>query len=261
MARPDSGKQIRIWATRPAQQNSAWAQGLRDQGFWVVELPLLAIEPITEDSLVQAAKQKVMNFDQSHKVIFVSQNAASEAAQWLDNYWPQLPEGIQFFAVGSKTAECVQAALDVKVESASVAMNTEELLALQSLADVSDQKLLICRGVGGLPKLGLELEQRGARMDYCELYHRRLPKSSIDMAAVILAETGFRDLVPVFSGQALENLDAILEHLKTPKGTFDLIVPGERVANLARDMGYVHIHTAKNATQEVMLAAIANYIS
>ena len=101
----------RIWATRPAYQNAQWHESLVELGHPVVDLPLMMIEPVQDATEIQAVKNLILDFDQFHKVIFVSQNAVRETFAWLRDYWPQLPGGVEYFAVGRKTAEAVMAEL------------------------------------------------------------------------------------------------------------------------------------------------------
>src|SRR5688572_14531267 len=125
----------RIWATRPAHQNPSWIQSLRQFGLPVIDLPLMLIEPVTEPDELQAVKNLILDFDQFHKVIFVSQNAVREAFAWLRDYWPQLPVGVEYFAVGRKTAEAV-AAEGVAVVAGDKSMDSDELLQLPQLQNV-----------------------------------------------------------------------------------------------------------------------------
>ena len=143
---------------------------------------MTANNPTPTDSTVSADRPTlvlhtlVLDFDQFDKVIFVSQNAVEHAFNWLHDYWPQLPVGISYFAVGEKTAQALRAqGLSAQVASG---MTSEALLNLPALTEVWGQKILICRGRGGLPKLGENLHQRGARVRYLELYERLMPSDA-----------------------------------------------------------------------------------
>lgn len=257
MSSVPNGKAQRVWATRPAQQNSAWSELLRAQGFEVIETSLMAIEPITEPDDLQAIKNTILDFDQFQKVMFVSQNAVAAAFNWLETYWPQLPAGIHYYAVGKKTAEAVSQQ-GVSVVSADVTMNSEELLALPEMQDVWGQKVLVCRGKGGLPRFGDELKSRGAIVRYLELYQRKIPDNAESNVSAALEESSEWDIIPVFSGETLENLERIFKHCACDRRDMLLVVPGKRVAELAQKLGFTRVNVAANASEAAMMEAIVS---
>lgn len=244
----------RIWATRPTHQNGQWHESLAELGYPVVDLPLMMIEPVHEAAEMQAVKNLILDFDQFHKVIFVSQNAVREAFTWLRDYWPQLPEGLEYYAVGRKTAEAVMAE-HLPVANGTQAMDSDELLAMPQLQNVWGEKILICRGRGGLPRIGEVLHERGAIVRYCELYHRRLPPTAVTEAAPLMSGCA-ADIIPVFSGETLQNLVRVLDANGVAERNMILVVPGKRVTQSAGKLGFHHIVTAENATAGVMLAAV-----
>jgi uroporphyrinogen-III synthase len=91
--------------TRPEAQAAPWAEQLQVLGFRCARLNLLEISPVAEDDKIRAIKNKILDFDLYQKVIFVSQNAVDYGMGWLEDYWPQLPIGIDYFAVGATTAK------------------------------------------------------------------------------------------------------------------------------------------------------------
>lgn len=244
----------RIWATRPTHQNGQWHESLAELGYPVVDLPLMMIEPVHEAAEMQAVKNLILDFDQFHKVIFVSQNAVREAFTWLRDYWPQLPEGLEYYAVGRKTAEAVMAE-HLPVANGTQAMDSDELLAMPQLQNVWGEKILICRGRGGLPRIGEVLHERGAIVRYCELYHRRLPPAAVAEAVPLMSGCA-ADIIPVFSGETLQNLVRVMDANGVTERNMILVVPGKRVTQSAEKLGFRHIVTAENATAGVMLAAV-----
>ncbi len=249
-------KLTRVWATRPVRQNEGWCRALEGEGFDALKVSLMSIEPVGEPDHVSAVKRMILDFDENQKIIFVSQNSVRETFCWLHDYWPQLPMGIEYFAVGKKTADLVmKEGLDVV--ACSSAMNTDELLAMEALGDVKDQKVLICRGIGGLPRLGQVLEQRGAIVRYCELYARSLPGEAISDAALHLP-LNMNDAVVLFSGESLHNFMAVLDANACMHRGMQLVVPGERVLALAQSMGFTQVAMATNASTEEMLQALVS---
>lgn len=247
--------ETRIWATRPDHQNGVWRESLEQLGYPVIDLPLMMIEPVSAADEIQAVKNLILDFDQFNKVFFVSQNAVHEAFAWLRDYWPQLPLGVEYLAVGSKTAEAVMAE-GVPVVHGEQAMDTDELLALPELQNVWGQKVLICRGRGGFGRMGEVLQSRGAIVRYCELYHRRLPSNAIANAKPFLTTGCSSDVVPLFSGETLQNFVRILEANQVAERDMALVVPGKRVQQAADQAGFSRIFMVENATAPVMLTGV-----
>ncbi len=257
----DSPEPVRVLATRPEAQNQGWCELLARAGIATVAVPVLAIEPVQEPVRRQALKNLILDFDHFQKVVFVSQNAVRETFTWLDDYWPQLPSGIEYFAVGQKTAEALQER-GVAAISCHYSMDSEELLELTQLQQVQGQKILICRGCGGRPHLAVTLESRGARVTFGEFYHRKLPlEAAAKLQQSDFGRSGYRDILAAFSGESLNNLVAVLEAAQIPQWlTIPLVVPGERVAQLARELGFRRVITAVNATDSAMLEALQQWL-
>ncbi len=250
----------RVWATRPEAQNVSWAETLGRLGCRVEYVPLLSIEPVREPAAVQAVKELILNFDQFQKVIFVSLNAVEAAFAWLTDYWPQLPEGTQYFAVGRRTAEQADQ-WGITVNQPGQTMDSDALLAMPELQSVWGEKILICRGRGGLPRLGEVLHQRGAIVRYCELYERCLPSDAQQQVASILHQNPGdtrEHVIPLFSGETLQNLWRILQSLASDPRQFKVIVPGRRVADLAQSIGFGTVVCAYNASETSMLDALSS---
>lgn len=258
---------LRVLVTRPARQAETWCQMLRAEGAEVISIPLLELAPVSEPDQIRAIKNRILDFDLYQKAIFVSQNAVAHGMQWLEDYWPQLPTGIEYFAVGAATARAL-ADFGIRARDAGGAMNSEALLEAEELKTerVADQRILIFRGLGGRPHLGEVLSERGAQVDYCELYRRLMPEN----AAERLREASFNSLpeaslqvVALHSGESLHNYQRALEQIASENrpvaealANSALLVPGARVAQLARDLGFKKIIQAENATDTSMLAAL-----
>ena len=70
---------------------------------------MLSIEPVADAAECQAVKNIILDIDQYACAIFVSQNAVAYGCEWLDRYWPELPVGLTFLAVGATTAAKLRA--------------------------------------------------------------------------------------------------------------------------------------------------------
>jgi len=269
----DSPQDYCVVITRPEAQAAPWAEQLQTLGFNCARLNLLEISAVAEEDKIRAIKNKILDFDLYQKVIFVSQNAVEYGMGWLEDYWPQLPIGIDFFAVGATTAKKL-ASYGVAVQdlavSASGGMTSEDLLSAEHLQDVDGEKILIFRGCGGRGHLAEELRKRGAWVDYCELYERSLPIAAREQLLQLCAcaeATNAQMIVSLHSGESLQNLLAVLAHLTAPAHSAAcswmhnniLLVPSQRIVNAAQAAGFKRIICAENATDNAMTAALLDY--
>ncbi len=250
----------RILVTRPQPLADEWQNWLQRQGYDVQAIPVMALEALADFESEQRIKSVVLNLDQYQKAIFVSRNAVHYAAQWLEDYWPQWPIGLECLAVGRATADAL-APLDLPVAALGderSAMNSEHLLASSALSDVSGEKIAIFRGQGGRELMTQTLTQRGAWVEHCELYRRVVPEQSAPLIKQWFESGQRADLVVVHSGESLTNLLEMARRTGTDSLLRErgLLVPGERVAQLAQNEGLTNLWVARNAGNDAMLEQI-----
>ena len=104
------------------------------------------------------------------------------------------------------------------------------------------------------------LRQRGAQVDFCEMYERHFPADGVldTLRAESWGQTG--DVVTVHSGETLSNWHAIVDASgQMGWKQLPLLVPGERVAQLARQLGFTQIVTSENASDACMLDTLLNW--
>jgi uroporphyrinogen-III synthase len=254
---------LHILVTRPSAQAMPWAGRLQALGAKTSVISLLEIVPVLDTAQIQAIKNCILDFNLYHKVIFVSQNAVEFGFEWIEDYWPQLPIGVEFFAVGETTARQLQergAPVTDLAQSQTGAMTSETLLQSPALQSVTGEKILIFRGLGGRPHIGEALSARGAKVDYCELYQRVLPEESGAKFAQIF-QLNLENLVLVLhSGEALENFQKILRQPELAALAIEekivLLVPSQRIVELAKAAGFIHVTAAQNATEASMLQGL-----
>jgi len=233
---------LRVLLARPEGQEQPWLDYLAQQGMTAENIPALSIEPVDledrRDTAAVAARQYVLDLDHYTSVICVSANAARCLLQALDSYWVEPPQVGAWYAVGRATAEVLREG-GLAVVAPEQGFTSEGLLALPELQAVNDERLLIVRGVGGRDALAQELNARGGRVSYCELYRRGLPLANQVRLKQGLAEQQW-DAVVASSGAIVNNL----QRLAGDDGSLlalPLFVPSERVAKIAWNLGFKQI--------------------
>lgn len=254
---------LHIVVTRPLAQANPWAERLVKLGAQTSVISLLEIIPVLDNAQIRAIKNCILDLDLYNKAIFVSQNAVDLGFEWIENYWPQLPVRLDFFAVGETTAKLLYhhgAPVTDLAQSQTGAMTSETLLQAPALQSVAGEKIIIFRGVGGRPHIGEVLVERGAQVTYCELYERVLPANSRADFAQLLQSNNQNLVVALHSGEALENLKKILQELteleRAPRERIWLLVPSQRILELAKAAGFIHVYAAQNATEASMLQGL-----
>ncbi len=250
----------RVLVTRPPHQAHGQLQRLQQLGADAVAFPLLEIRPIdTAAPQFQPAKSCMLDLDLYHSVIFVSANAARFGASWIDDYWPQLPLGVNFLAVGQKTAATLS---DYGIDACPnpFGYDSEALLNAAPLQQIAGERILIVRGIGGREKLAEELSARGAKVDYAELYQRCPPPYCDDAVSSTLYDP-VPDAVIITSGNALENLLSIAagsnrQFDTAPLLACQLVVPSKRIEQLAKTAGFTRIKTAAGPDDQSMTDAL-----
>jgi uroporphyrinogen-III synthase len=237
---------------RPGERARMLVTAIEAAGFPVAHVEAMTLEALPETPAMRAAW---LDFDHFHKVVVVSPFAAECLHDGLDRYWPQLPVGTSWYAVGAATAEVLHARLGVRVQLPPPAAGedtSEALLQLASLQGLDAQRVLLVAGEGGRALLADTLVARGARVTRLALYRRRLkaPPSALQAR---LANGDFRALV-VSSGELLEHLARWCTEttLNQP-----LIVSSRRLATLAGDLGFRTPVVASGATPAALADAVA----
>ena len=226
-------------------------------------------EPMDLAAAQANIRHKIQQLDQYSLAIFISTNAATIGAQWIDCYWPQLPVDLNFFAVGPTTASCLGALLDCKVISSENGMNSEALLSLPELSNVEDRKIVIFRGLGGRELLADTLRQRGATVDYIELYQRReIAYSSPSFSALIAKQK--IDVIVALSGQALLRLVKLASQPLNSEDSKEsaenckilslpVIVPSKRLREMAITEGFTQAISSDGADEASIINALARW--
>ncbi|MGD8559632.1 MAG: uroporphyrinogen-III synthase, partial [Gammaproteobacteria bacterium] len=131
-----------VVVTRPAHQADGLCQLVEQHGGTALRFPVLDITGPDDEASVVAMIQRLAEFDMA---IFISPNAV----QWGMKLAGALPPALKIAAVGKGSArELMQRGIEPDIFP-SQQFNSEALLAMDAMRDVTDQRIVIFRGVGG----------------------------------------------------------------------------------------------------------------
>lgn len=247
---------LTVLVTRPAGQAEGLCRLIEAAGGEAVRFPALAILPPGDSEAVDDALMDLPDFDLA---IFISPNAV-HFTLLLAQAHGGLPEGLRLAAVGRSTASALQAQGYAVELCPAERFDSEGLLALPALQDMSGQRVMIFRGEGGRETLAETLGERGAEVAYAEVYRRALPRADAGPLLARWAENRL-DVVTATSAEVLRNLLVLVGEtgraalLRTP-----LVVVSERMVKVAGELGFEHAPVvAAGAADEAIVAALVDW--
>jgi uroporphyrinogen-III synthase len=207
------------------------------------ELPLLAgqLSALQEGDLLFALSQ--------HAVDFAHAQLRQEGQAW-----PDIP---RYFAIGRTTALALHTVSGIDIRYPLDRETSEVLLQLPELQSVAGKRALILRGNGGRELLGETLQARGAEVRFCECYQRCTRHYDGAEEAMRWQQRGVTTLV-ITSGEMLQQLWSLIPQWYRENWLLRcrLLVVSERLANLARELGWQDIRIADNADNDALLRAL-----
>lgn len=242
-----------ILLTRQPADNQRLAGKLEALGIRSYCMPLLRIRAVEESG---EQRSLLLDLDRYQAVIAVSPVAARLGLERLDRYWPQVPLGIDWFAVGETTAGILRH-YDLPAQAPLDGQDSEALLALprwEALLGEPNLRVMIWRGVGGREHLAARIASAGGQVDYLELYER-LPADGLPQSIEAARQAGVRGIV-ILSVQALEYWHAAAGQAWLQQRLWRCWVPGNRVAKRAAELGCEDIIMCSGADDDALVTAI-----
>ena len=233
---PLSGRGIIV--TRPQRQAAQFAARIGALGGVPIIWPAIVILPPPDRGALDRAHATLGTYDIA---IFVSVNAVEYGAPAAADEWPAR---IVTYAPGPGTAEALAGAGIPDAQVPVTSLDSEGLLELASLADVTGKRIVIFRGEGGREFLGNTLRARGASVDHVPCYRRVAPQSGADGLVEAMRE-GRAHALTLTSSEGLDNLLAALG----PAGRelvarLPVFAAHPRIAERAREHGLRAVETA-----------------
>ena len=239
-----------IAITRPAGQAGKLSALIEAAGGKPLLFPLISITPLSNYHVFDKATSNLKDYDWA---IFISSNAVQNSLPRLSKQINLLPKTLKFAAIGPSTAAELNAFGIKNVLIPKDRFDSESLLSLAEMQNMTDQKVMIFRGVGGREVLAETLKARGAHVDFAESYQRINPQTSTKIlddqwnnktldALVITSSEAMRHLIDLAKNIAwLKQIKICVNHL--------------RIAEEADNLG-LNITVAETSGDEAMLKCL-----
>lgn len=243
-----------ILVTRPSPAGEELVNRLVAQGKMAYSFPLIEFSPGRQ--LAQLPAQLAALAPES-LVFVLSQNVIHFASPLLRQYGISWPKEHTWFAIGRTTALTLHAASHLTIHYPQDRETSEVLLQLPELQHIHGKQALILRGNGGRELLGETLQERGAEVIFCECYQR----NEINYNALEEAWRWYErqiSIIVVTSGEMLQQLYTLIPEWYRENWLLQcqLLVVSERLASLARHLGWHNIRVADNADNDALLRAL-----
>lgn len=222
---------VNVLVTRPAHQSQELCALIARAGGQPIPFPVLEILDPSDGGA--AARALLATLDSFDMAVFISTNAVQRALALMEGRpWPTK---LRVAAIGLKTAELLnQSGIPVTICPPGE-FSSEALLALPALKQVAQKRIIIFRGEGGRELLPEVLRQRGAIIEYAEVYRRGRPEGDFTQ---LTPETV--DVAIVTSNEGLRNLwDMASDQGRAWLVYLPLVVMSRRTAQLAEELGFV----------------------
>jgi uroporphyrinogen-III synthase len=208
---------------------------------------LLTLEPLVGDK--QPAVPELAPGD---LVLFVSANAVALGLPALKE--TILRHNVLCLGVGQRTLTALEEAGVSGL--APQREDSEGLLALPALQNVAGRQVVLVKGEGGRELLSATLTARGATVVSFYCYKREPVTVPCDIWRQRLMAAG-EVVFHANSGDTLQALSALLERCNMVQyKDAPVVVPSERVALLAEQLGWSRVWCTNNASDDALIALL-----
>ena len=245
---------LSIMVTRPGQQGEELCKEIKDAGGQPILFPTIAFGPPPDAKAFQESIKKLGDCDW---VVFISPQAVVSSVPAIRKAWPEFPPKVKFAAVGASTAAALKKA-GYNALCPSDEWGSEGLLEMEELQDIDGQRIAIVRGEGGRDLLEQIFTERGARVMHLVAYERTLPKVDVSECQHLFRQHRV-DVVVATSFEGVQNLKKLIG---VPDWQFlkevPLIVASQRIKMMAREIGFLTIWVAANASHDAIIDTLVD---
>ncbi len=242
---------VGVLIVRPRAQALDLCKKFAECGAHPLPFAALEIVPIDDPAALGPCIERLESFDLA---IFTSANAVREGLPFIlqRRSWPALTT----LAIGPATALALIQA-NIPVTAIPEQTDSEGLLSLEQLSDLSGKKVLIVGGEGGRDALAQGLRERGATVEKLAVY-RRVRGQQDPSLVNSLGQAGLIHFAIVTSS---ETLTYLLDALNESPWLFHtkLILLSDRTAKQAQQLGFTAVRVASKASDDALIATVIDW--
>lgn len=236
----------KILVTRPQPHADELAAYLRQQGHQVTCFPLLTLSENPAITALHDALKPTPDI-----IIAISDAAVTCSHHYIQQHGLSWPSQSQYFAVGQRTATKWQQLANIQALYPAHS-DSENLLALPQLNQVSNARVLILKGNAGRPLIESHLTQNGAQVTSVECYLRQgvvidpttsLAKWQDNEINSVIITSG--EMLTSFMSQVPSEYLSWIQQLT-------LIVASQRIKAIALQAGFNNIWVADGASHQAL---------
>lgn len=243
-----------IMITRPAHQAGPLAKGIKAAGGEAFLFPTLNIIPA---ELSQKNIEQIKHINQFDIIIFISPNAVEHGLNLIKSQ-RELPESILLATIGQGSAKAVYEHIGKQPNIVPKEnYNSEGLLATSAMQNVANKRILIIRGNSGREHLKQTLEQRGAVVEYLDVYQRVKPTTNTSDLEQYLQNNQIAAIV-ITSATSLKNLMDLTPAKVTPQLLqTPLLLINKRLIDIAKEVGFNNnLYVATEASDKAIIESL-----
>jgi len=245
---------LHVAVTRPADQAQSLCNAIESQGGHAIPFPLLAISALAD---YQVFEQQISQLQSTDWAIFISSNAVDFAMPHVLKKYSVIPENLKFAAIGQQTANALAVYGVNNVLIPQARFDSETLLALPEMQNVTGKTIAIFRGVGGRELMAETLKTRGANVYFAESYQRINPQKDTSLLDAQWRQNKL-DAVIVTSSEAMRYLLKMADNADWLRH-ITLCVNHERIAEQARQLD-LKVAVASAPGDEAMLQCLSQLV-
>ena len=246
---------MRVLVTRPADTAKGLVQQLKQIQAIPELFPTLEILPTLHQAELKRAVAELQAVDMA---IFISRAAVQFGMKAIKQRWHPLPT-IQWAAIGPSTANVLAKQVNQSIIfPPEPPYETESLLALAPFQTIRGKKMVIFRGNGGRELLSQILQERGATVEYVEVYRRVLPTFDVVEKLTLLRQHP-PELIVTTSAQCLNNLLSLVGSQEKWVKEIPIVVVGLRMYELANKLEFKRPILAPSADDTSIIKVIAEW--
>ncbi|WGE89722.1 uroporphyrinogen-III synthase [Actinobacillus arthritidis] len=250
---------MNVLITRPDHRGQELLEMLTQHQIFAIHQPLFTLEAGAELPLLPSVMARLNSGDY---VFAVSKQAIDFVSDTLEQTGFHYRSDLKYFAVGKQSAQYFSSRSEQPVHYPIISENSEGLLLLDEMQDLSGKNLLILRAETGRDLLAETAISRGADVQCLECYRRKYVEENLAEKMSLCKRAGV-DTIVVTSGEILKTLyEQTAEDDRAWLVECNLIVVSTRIASMAYQLGWHQnkVLLSERADNNSLLESILKFI-